>query len=87
MVLHDKDTNTPAYNLEGCNTTEWEPTSGWTYAGHGEWITPEEHTQTNEKKTVEWEPGWIQNWWTKVDEDIALHQQVLDKGYPNRWGA
>ena len=24
---------------------------------------------------------------TSVDEDLALHKAVLEKGYPNRWGA
>ena len=36
--------------------------------------------------TLESEPLWIYKWRCKVDRDIRLHQEVLDKGYPNRWG-
>ena len=34
-----------------------------------------------------WEPRWIQKWRAIVDKDITLHKTVLDKSYPNRFGA
>ena len=33
------------------------------------------------------EPQWVYKWRCTVDEDLRLHQEVMDKGYPNRWGA
>ena len=66
---------------------EWETTSGWTYMGHGEWLPPEEHNPTSEAGSIEWEPVWMQKWWSQNDADIALHQEVIERGYPNRWGA
>ena len=32
------------------------------------------------------ESEWAQKWWQGNDKDIALNEQVLRKGYPNRWG-
>ena len=74
----------------------WEDPTNWTYMGHGEWVPVEEVNAENEAigaegnqevETPEVEPGWILKWRAKVDEDIKLHQEVLEKGYPNRWGA
>ena len=53
---------------------------------HGEWTSLGE-PGGKETSEINWEPRWVQQWWTTVDEDIALHQEVLNKGYPNRWGA
>ena len=55
--------------------------------GHGEWVSTEEQLQMEKEHEPEWEPEWIQKWWISNDEDIALHQKVMEQGYPNRWGA
>ena len=71
--------------------TQWEAPLGGTYIGEGEWVQAEEpmdETPLEGKEgTLESEPLWIYKWRCKVDRDIRLHQEVLDKGYPNRWGA
>ena len=33
------------------------------------------------------DPEWVYKWRCQVDRDIKLHQEVMDKGYPNRGGA
>ena len=67
--------------------SEWDIAKDWTYVGHGEWVPPEETPPTPNPTELAWEPTWIYKWRCNHDEDIKLHQEVLDKGYPNRWGA
>ena len=55
--------------------------------GHGEWVSPEEETGINKTMQLDREPHWIYKWRCNNDEDIKLHQEVWDNGYPNRWGA
>ena len=80
----------------GRTTTETplnEEQIGCIYIGHGEWVQVDPYNETDEYNEVQTshirdrEPEWIHKWRTKVDKDIALHQQVWNKGYPNRWGA
>ena len=66
----------------------WEAQMEWMYAGHGEWVQPTTMGEVAEHgNKLKAEPGWVQNWLAKQDEDIRLHNQVLELGYPNRWGA
>ena len=56
--------------------------------GHGEWSLPEEYKdieETAHSHSVDRDPEWIYKWRCKVDKDIQLHQEVMDKGYPNIW--
>ena len=48
---------------------------------------PMQMQNKDQSSPVEWDPEWICKWRTTVDEDIALHEAVWDKGYPNHWGA
>ena len=66
---------------------DWEGLSEWTYIGHGEWTPPEEQPPGQGDGSLDREPEWICKWLSTVDEDIKLHQEVLDGEYPNRWGA
>ena len=66
---------------------DWDNLPEWTYIGHGEWSPPEEQPIEGNDETLVREPDWICKWWTTIDEDIKLHQEMLDGGYPNRWGA
>ena len=59
----------------------------WNYIGHGEWVPPEDYTAMKEGSCMDKKPPWVYHWQCKVDEDLRLHQEVLEKGYPNRWGA
>ena len=65
---------------------DWEVPRDWVYIGHGEWSSPEEepilHTPQIDK-----EPEWVYKWRCNNDEDVRLHNEVITKGYPNRWGA
>ena len=60
---------------------------GWTYVGHGDWDTSEDTHPPQHGCKPEKDPEWIYKWRCNNDEDIRLHQEVWDKGYPNRWGA
>ena len=63
----------------------------------GEWAPPErlpsastngwDNDMGNNDEVIKWDPDWIQARRAKEDKDITLHQEVLEKGYPNRWGA
>ena len=73
---------------------QWTNQSGgvptdWIYAGHGEWIPPEEGKQNTEQDvaTLVREPAWVYKWLCNNNEDIRLHQAVIEGGYPNIWGA
>ena len=60
---------------------------GWTYTG-GEWepgiSTPGVTQHGNPLQT---EPSWVRKWRINNDRDMKNHHTVLQKGYPNRWGA
>ena len=71
---------------QGKEEPEWDTLSGWTYIGHGEWAPPEEQGFSKTEVSLESEPRWVYNWLCKEDKDIKLHQEVLEGGYPNRWG-
>ena len=62
-------------------------TMGWTYAGHGEWTPTEEEGRQTMGSRPDSEPEWIYRWRCNNDEDIKIHQEVIENGYPNRWGA
>ena len=66
---------------------EWENLTDWIYMGHGEWAPLEEHKTSSGEGELGWEPEWIYKWRCNVDKDIRKHQEVHDRGYPNRWGA
>ena len=72
---------------EAENTTG-EATMGWQYIGHGEWVQVDttESSMTHGNQLQE-EPGLVKAWMANNDADIKLHHQVLQGGYPNRWGA
>ena len=55
--------------------------------GHGEWAPPEEQEAPGEAVNLKSEPEWIYKWRCSTDVDIALHQAMMENGYPNRWGA
>ena len=59
----------------------------WTYIGHGEWAEPEHRSKQKEEGPLEWDPEWVHKWRCSVDRDLQLHELVLKRGYPNRWGA
>ena len=63
---------------------EWEVPTDWMYTGHGEWTPPEEPTPITRGETPPKESEWIYKWRCSTDEDISLHQRVLEGGYPNR---
>ena len=65
---------------------EWEVPTDWTYLGHGEWAPPEEQPITGTVSSLDKDPEWVYKWRCSMDEDIKLHQEVMDKGYPNIWG-
>ena len=67
--------------------TDWDSHMGDTYIGNGEWSHLEETMDETRKVQVETEASWIYKWRCTNDEDIKIHQEVLDGGYPNRWGA
>ena len=69
---------------------DWEHVSELMYLGHGEWGFPEDGMSEDRgetKDTIQWDPEWVRNWRMSVDRDVALHHQVRQGGYPNRWGA
>ena len=70
---------------------DWEATAGWAYIGHGEWAPPEgdeiHDPMQQSTLTLDREPEWIHKWRCQVEEDFKLHKEVLEYGYPNRWGA
>ena len=67
----------------------------WTYVGHGQWAQTESDTPVGDTGETArkggWEvtkdPEWVHKWRSTVDEDLHLHKEVMEKGYPNRWGA
>ena len=65
----------------------WQAQLGWTYIGHGEWAQAGEEVHTPHGNDLKTEPDWVISWMKEVDQDIRMHQEVLHKGYPNRWGA
>ena len=66
----------------------WEAQVGWMYIGHGEWAQVETEDNAREHgNDLQREPEWIQRWLANNDKDITLHKEVLQGGYPNRWGA
>ena len=70
-----------------CNSM-WGPQEGWIYLGNGEWVEPiQAGTGSQHGNKLEKEPEWKQEWLKRVDKDIWLHNEVLRRGYPNRWGA
>ena len=60
---------------------------GWIYVGHGEWVQLDPLDIEDKNVAVEQDPEWIRKWRINNDTDIAAHQEVREKGYPNRWGA
>ena len=67
---------------------EWDTLQEWAYMGHGEWMPLEDGADNKGNNfKINIEPGWIYKLRCTIDEDIRLHQEVLTKGYPNRWGA
>ena len=69
--------------------TNWDTTEEWTYVGHGEWVPPENGLPQGVEATgtVQWDPEWVYKWRCTSDKDLQNHIQVLEEGYPNRWGA
>ena len=65
----------------------WEAQNEWIYLGEGEWAPPEDKLPEGNMQQLGKEPKWVYRWRCTVDEDLQLHQEVLEKGYPNRWGA
>ena len=58
------------------------------YVGHGEWIQVEQdEAPSQEGVALKAQPQWIQQWLKDNDLDIKLNEDVLRRGYPNRWGA
>ena len=56
--------------------------------GHGEWGQQGKTEQGNQHgNSLSQEPDWVKKWLANNDSDIARHEQVFQKGYPNRWGA
>ena len=82
-ITHQVSSNT----LEG---NKWDTIVDWTYLGHGEWVpleTGEVHSINTAMDKVAREPEWVYKWRCKMDEDIKIHQEVVEGGYPSRWGA
>ena len=69
------------------SNSDWDSHMGGTYIGNGEWAHLEESMDESRKVRMETEAPWIYKWRRTNDEDIKIHQEVLDGGYPNRWGA
>ena len=67
--------------------TQWEGPMEWTYLGHGEWGPPEESINYIEIPHIDTDPELVYKWRCTTDVDIQLHNEVITKGYPNRWGA
>ena len=87
-----QDTHIEEHNWE--EKLDSEKMEQWTYMGHGEWTPPDSnstvvnpHENQSDNWTPTWEPDWIQKWLAQADVDIHKHHQVIEKGYPNRWGA
>ena len=56
--------------------------------GHGEWIQIEhQYDSVNYGNNLEAAPEWEQNWLSKNDPDVKLHNEVRRRGYLNQWGA
>ena len=68
-------------------STGWEENTSWCYIGHGEWAPPEETEEGARDLQLDKDPEWVYAWRCQHDADIKLHQEVLRRGYPNRWGA
>ena len=83
-----KEDGKDTMKLFDINLENWQPQLNWTYAGHGEWI-PQEllNTNCNTKRPIKQEAKEVMEWLSHSDKDIKLHQEVVRKGYPNRWGA
>ena len=80
----DEDNHSKDHEME----ENWETQVELIYAGHGEWV------ETTSMKPVKHhgnglcrEPYWVEQWLNKVDADIRIHNEVINKGYLNRWGA
>ena len=83
-----KEQSTQPQSTDPSGSMPWESQVGWTYIGHGEWIQIEQsHNTKTKENTIQWEPRWVTAWMTNNDADINRHTQVLEQGYPNRWGA
>ena len=61
---------------------------GWVYTGHGEWIQEDTSIgSTSHGNQLHVEQEWIRKWRIRHDDDLRIHHEVKEKGYPNRWGA
>ena len=69
------------------DTVPWEAQVSWQYIGHGEWTQFEKEQNGGTENRVEHEPDWVKAWMAANDPDIQKHQEMLNNGYPNRWGA
>ena len=91
----DNDTITHRQQSQQLDTSPepdqvWEDTLNLTNIGHGEWDNIEETNGNDNRaqnRVLEKDPEWIQKWRYKTDPDIQLHTDMLQGGYPNRWGA
>ena len=85
-----KDISDSEHNIsrEATETTPWEAQVGWIYAGHSEWVQTDNATGgATHGNELRHEADWIKKWLVKNDKDIGNNLQVLNNGYPNRWGA
>ena len=55
--------------------------------GHGEWTQLEGEGIADYDRQLDREPEWVYKWLSQHDPDINRHKQVIEQGYPNRWGA
>ena len=55
--------------------------------GHGEWTQEGSKWGDQHGNPLETEPDWIRKWRIDNDQDIRIHYEVHERGYPNRWGA
>ena len=86
IVEETGETNDPVSEVT-MEQLEWDSPLEWTYMGHGEWLPFEEASINHGEGDVGRELMWIYKWRCNNDEDIRIHQEILDNGYPNKWGA
>ena len=64
-----------------------EETGELTYMGEGEWGHIDRRDPVHSPPQLQTESKEAIKWIRQLDPDVELHYQVLEKGYPNRFGA
>ena len=82
----EENTHNGGIEKQGCKKDELQEVD-WTYIGEGEWVQIGEDRSTGPPTHIPKETELAARWLQKMDADIKIHHDVMEKGYPNRHGA